>query len=117
MRKLILLILLIPSLAQASWTHEDTLYQAAFIATACADWGQTLYIAGNPDEYEENNRILGSHPSRDKVNLYFPIAIGLHTAVAVALPKDYRRVWQLIWIGIETGMIVHNASIGIKVDF
>ena len=115
MRKAILIILLLPFLV--AWTQEDTKYQTAFIMTALVDWGQTLYIAGNPDEYEENNRILGSHPSRDKVNLYFPIAIGLHTAVAVALPKDYRRVWQLIWIGIETGMIVHNTSIGIKVDF
>lgn len=115
MRKAILIILLLPFLV--AWTQEDTKYQTAFIMTALVDWGQTLYIARNPDEYEENNRILGSHPSRDKVNMYFPIAIGLHTAVAVALPKDYRRVWQLIWIGIETGMIVHNASIGIKVDF
>ena len=115
MRKLILIILLLPFLV--AWTQEDTKYQTAFIMTALVDWGQTLYISSNPDEYEENNMILGSHPSRDKVNMYFPIAIGLHTAVAVVLPKDYRRVWQLIWIGIETGMIVHNASIGIKVDF
>jgi hypothetical protein len=114
-RKAILIILLLPFLV--AWTQEDTKYQTAFIATALVDWGQTLYIASNPDEYKESNVLLGDHPSRDKVNMYFPIAIGLHTAVAVALPKDYRRVWQLIWIGIETGMIVHNASIGIKVDF
>jgi hypothetical protein len=114
-RKAILIILLLPFLV--AWTQEDTKYQTAFIATALVDWGQTLYIASNPDEYKESNVLLGDHPSRDKVNMYFPCAIVLHTAVAVALPKDYRRVWQLIWIGIETGMIVHNTSIGIKVDF
>lgn len=115
MRKLILIILLLPFLV--AWTQEDTKYQTAFIATALVDWGQTLYIASNPDDYKESNVFLGDHPSRDKVNMYFPCAIALHTAVAYVLPDKYRRYWQLFWIGYETGMVVHNTSIGIKVDF
>lgn len=122
MRKIILLILLLPSIANAytfgdNWTKENTNLQAAFVAVAVADWGQTLCIANNPDRFYETNPLLGIHPSRGRVNTYFPIVIGLHTAVAVALPPTYRRWWQLIWIGIETGTIMNNASMGIKLDF
>ena len=117
MRKAILIILLLPSVAHANWTADDTRYQAAFIAAGLADWGQTLCIANNPDRFYETNVLLGRHPSRDKVNTYFPVAIALHTAVAVALPPKYRRAWQLVWIVVETSMVVNNASIGIKLDF
>ena len=117
MRKAILIILLIPAMAHAEWTQEDTHYQAAFVAAALADWGQTLCIANNPDRFYETNFLLGRHPSSQKVNTYFPVAIALHTAVAVALPPKYRRTWQLVWIGIESSMVLNNASIGIKLDF
>lgn len=114
---IIALIMVFGVPAHAEWTHDDTRYQAAFIAAAVADWGQTLCIANNPDRFYETNFLLGRHPSSDRVNIYFPAAIVLHTVVAVALPPKYRRAWQLVWIGIETSMVLNNASIGIKLDF
>lgn len=129
MRTLLIIALILafslPATA-GNWTKEDTVYQAAFVTTALADWGQTLYISKNPDRFYETNRLLGEHPSTADVNTYFPLAILAHTGVAIVLPSkmkilDYefnpRRIWQAVWIGVESFYVARNASIGVKIDF
>ena len=95
----------------------DYTLEAIFIGTTSMDWSQTQQITNNPMMYHEMNPILGRHPSLGLVNMYFPISIGLHALIAYALPKPYREVWQMGWIGIETGMVVNNVSIGLRIKF
>ena len=109
-----------------AWDVNDTTYQLLATGLMIADWGQTRYIAKNPDKYYEINPILGKHPSTSEVNTYFAAAILGHALISLALPPkaevfgyniNPRRIWQVMWIGIETGYVGHNASMGIRVKF
>ena len=125
MRKLIvilMIILLLPLTVHAykfaeNWTKADTAYQGVVITALAVDMAQTLYISENPNEYSEMNPLLGKHPSQDKVIGYFLGGMIAHTAVAMALPPTYRRIWQYVFIGVETLVIGRNYSIGVGTDF
>lgn len=113
-----ILICLMPilSLAGDKWTQEDTAYQAVFITALSCDWLQTKEIARNPNYYE-TNFILGKYPSQNEVDFYLLSAAILHTGIAYYLPKEYRRIWQCFWIGVEMNCVRHNYSSGIRINF
>jgi hypothetical protein len=113
---LVIILMLIPSVAM-SWDTKDTYYQGAVIGTLLIDMAQTIKIADNPDKYYERNPLLGEHPSKEKVVGYFMGGIIAHTAIAMALPPNYRRIWQCVWIGVESLAIYHNYSVGVKLEF
>jgi hypothetical protein len=108
---------LLTGCANGGWSREDTYRQTGFIALSGIDWMQTRKIANNPDEYHENNPILGSHPSTGKVDAYFAASIAAHTAIAMALPPEYRKWFQYVSIGVEAGVVASNFSIGLGVGF
>lgn len=110
-----------PAQAQSDeWTKGDTYREAAVVATSVVDWAQTLNIH---DQYEkgapcwEQNPMLGTHPSRAKINVYFLTSIGLHYVIARMLPRHWREGYQYLSIGWELGMDLHNAHLGFKVVF
>ena len=121
------IILLASTQVQADeWTRNDTYWQVAVTALIIGDWGQTRYIAQNPDRYQEYNPILGSHPSTGSVDLYFATSIVAHAAIAYFLPSKVkvfgtdinpRRIWQLATIGLEIGCVGNNARLGIGFSF
>ncbi len=113
---LVIILVLIPSMAM-SWDSKDTYYQGAVVSALLIDMGQTLHIADNPNKYYEMNPLLGKHPSKEKVVGYFMGGIGAHTLIAMALPQDYRRVWQCVGIGIESLAVYHNDRVGVKLEF
>jgi hypothetical protein len=116
-RKAILIILLLPSLAHAEWTQEDTYLQGAVISSLLIDMAQTLYISDHPDKYCELNPLLGKHPSKDKVVGYFIGAIALHTAISFVLNERERRWFQGGTLFIETGVALRNFSLGIGFSY
>jgi len=120
MRKLLIsfLICLIPTLlfAENTWTKKDTAYQATFLILQTVDWLQTKEIARNPRYYEQNP-ILGKYPSQNAVDFYFLSTAIAHSAVAYLLPKEYRRVWQCVFIGISAHCVARNYHIGIRINF
>lgn len=101
----------------SDWTKADTARQMAYLTLHVADWGQTRYIAKNPNRYLEKNLFLGGHPSLSRVDSYFAFTALAHTAISYALPPDWRRGWQYITIGVEAGAVGYNYSIGLKMDF
>lgn len=101
----------------AEWTKKDTAYQVTYSILHVIDWGQTLDISKSPNKWRETNPILGRHPKQSTVNLYFASTLVGHTVVSYLLPKDWRRTWQMMWIGIEGAMVYKNFSIGLKVNF
>ena len=117
MRKAILILLLIPALAHAEWTQEDTYLQGAVVSALLIDMAQTLYIADHPDKYHEINPLLGKHPSKEKVGGYFMGAIVLHTAISYALNERERRWFQGCTLFIETGVALRNLSLGIGFSY
>lgn len=120
---LILFKLMSPSVALADeiwftpFSWYDYALETTFIGVTSMDWSQTQQVATHPLLYSEMNPILGSHPSLEAINIYFPSAMALHALVAYALPKPWREVWQTMWIGIETYTVYTNATIGLRIKF
>jgi len=102
----------------SDWSRSDTYRQVTYSALHLLDWSQTRYIAENPSRYYESyNLVLGRHPSKDKVDIYYAATLAIHTAVARLLDGPYREGWQYITIGVEGPMVVHNFRIGIGFGF
>lgn len=119
--------------ADDEWSTTDTAWQLTYAVFHVADWGQTLHIRecdrgestvfngqtyykGGCD-HKESNPVLGTSPSRGDVNTYFVTTLIAHTAIAYYLPPKYRRVWQIIWIGIEADVVARNARMGVSLTF
>jgi hypothetical protein len=115
--KILIFCFFISGCANGGWSTEDSYRQAGVVALSGIDWMQTRKIAKNPDDYHENNPILGEHPSTGKVDAYFAASIAAHTAIAAALPPEYRKWFQYISIGVEAGVVASNLSIGLGVGF
>lgn len=98
-------------------TQEQKVMQGAYLAVHAIDWGQTRYVASNPDEFYETNIILGSHPSVGEVNRYMGSTMLLHAGITKSLPSKYRKYWQVFTLGVEIGVVGRNMRFGVKVDF
>lgn len=81
-----------------------------------ADYRQTHYIAKHP-EYHEINPIIGEHPSVGKVNIYFAAGAVVKNGIFFALPEKYRIPFGFGMTAVSTGLVIHNNSIGIKINF
>jgi len=118
LRVLVLSVALLAGSAQADeWMTADTQREAVYLALHAMDWAQTRNIARNPYKWHEQNSILGEHPSVDRVDAYFAIIALAHVAVSDMLPTEYRTAWQHVSIGFEAGVVGHNLSLGIGMEF
>ena len=116
---LAVLILLLSSVANATeldwkWTKTDTAIQATWTAMHVIDWSQTRKIAKEPRFYSEPNPILGEHPSVGRVDSYMAISAVANLGVAYALPKPYRRYFQVLSIGMTGKGVFLNFDIGLR---
>ena len=100
-----------------NWTRADSAREAAYLALHVADWGQTLDIADHPERWHEHNPVLGDHPSRSRVNLWFAGTAVLHPVISYVLPDDLRPYWQYGTIGLELYCVGNNYSVGIGMGF
>lgn len=110
----------------AEWTREHIGWEAGWIFLHGLDYGQTRYIAANPQDWKELNPILGPHPTDGQVNLFFLGSAVAHLAMSHFAPdiaewlggdpkKDWRRRWQMMSIVIKGGVVGRNMAIGIGV--
>jgi hypothetical protein len=86
-----------------------------------------LDIAKRPElYYEKMNFLLPRHPTTGQVIGVIGAGIVIHALISMALPPHYeflgidihpRLVWQSVSIGLETGNIINNSSIGLRVNF
>ena len=91
---------------------------ALLMVVLIIDLRQTLIIAANPAKWTELNPILGPHPSRGNVVVYFAVVIGLVVAaylflVPMARPADALVVTTLLTV-VQSAVVVNNHRIGIK---
>ncbi|MFA5340251.1 MAG: hypothetical protein WC332_00595 [Clostridia bacterium] len=137
MKKLIVaLILLLAVPVQAdykfaeNWTWKDTAYEGVFLTIIGVDYLQTRtqaknnwYIDGH--QYRESCPLMPEHPNTNEVDTHFAICAIGHTVIALALPPEAkifdhkvnpRRIWQMIWIGVEAGYAVNNYSVGVRIE-
>jgi len=98
------------------WDKADMAWSVSLVTLRVIDWGQTLHIAANPTFYHEHNIILGKHPTRNQVNVYFPFLIASDILIAHYLPKSFKFTLLGDKFDIDCRrvfVVVNNAS-GIK---
>jgi hypothetical protein len=118
-RALVALVLALAALHEAAareWTAEERALGAAALALHLADWSQTLRI-GEPDNgVHERNPILGPHPLRSEVNVYFAGTTLLMALLAHALP-EIRRPLLYGYIAVGAVAVGNNLALGVRVGF
>lgn len=116
--------------AAEDWTREDTYRQIALTSLLVIDWAQSRWAIKKNEEtnycafgshpctlYQEDNPLLGQHPSIGKLNNLVGASIVGHAAITYILPRGWREGWQYVWIGVEAGAVYNNHSLGIKLKF
>jgi hypothetical protein len=93
----------------------DTTFEVTFGVSLAIDSMQTYHFLRNaePGERrprEEGNPILGARPSTAKLLAYELTAMTAHVVIARLLPRPYRRLWQVVWIGVEVYTIGRNCQ-------
>lgn len=85
---------------------------ALFVSTAslACDWAQTRSAVA--DGWNEQNPIMGSHPSAGEINLYFATAAAINAAIWLVTPERYRVVPSAIVSASQAKSIALNASYG-----
>ncbi len=105
------------SRAADPWTKEDTYREITALTLRFTDYKTTMDIARNPDRFREANPILGAHPSVGRVNTFFAVTTIIHPAISYVLPKEYRKAFQYISIGISGTASITNIWSGLKIKF
>ena len=83
-----------------------------------ADWSQTRDIAAHPQQFREQNILLGAHPSIGAVNRHFIGALLINNALYYAMPTENgKRDWSFIAVGVEGERVANNARIGIRFNW
>jgi hypothetical protein len=90
------------------WDIADRLLLAGYTAAWFIDWGQTRFVADNPEGWYETNPHLGPHPDKDTVNLYFLASYG--TALFLSNQVgEIRKPWGSIFRkGILLGLALNH---------
>lgn len=114
---LVWLLTFLPQSAHAEWSKKDQQRQLTYTALHLMDWGQTLDISSHPEDYQEENPILGSHPTRAEVNTFMAATLAGHWLVARKLEPEKRRTFQWVSIAVRGLFIVNNKRIGLSINF
>ena len=96
------------------WTREDKILQCTQLIVQGLDWQQTKEIARNDDFYE-TNPMIGEYPTQWEVDRYFLISASTGMLVSHVLPQEYRKYWQMFWIGSSSSSVFHNYNVGIRI--
>ena len=116
MRLIFILFLVFCSTAGADWSREDSVRQSVVFSLMLVDWAQTREIARNP-QFRELNPVLGPSPSSKEVDVYFVAAGAAHYLLARALPPEWRKRWQYVWIGGQASTVMWNHQMGVRISF
>jgi hypothetical protein len=98
------------------WSNVDLTLAALSITAHTLDWGQTRYIAANPDRYRETNVFLGEHPTRGQVDAYF-LLYGAAVATLAHYFPEYRKIILAVHFGMHGQAVSSNFRIGIRMSF
>lgn len=106
-----------PAARADDWRREDTTWQAAVTASQVVDCAYTLDLPNHYPTLWETNPLLGRQPNRARIRSTCALAIVGHAAVSRVLPNPWRRYWQVVAIGVETGAIAANISLGLHMTW
>lgn len=113
---IVLSLVSVNACAADAWSEADIARESAYLILHTIDYGQTSYISKHPNRFSEQNTILGRHPSQKMVDTYFLTTAILHVGAVHFMPKEWRPVFQSLWIGFEASAVTNNYRIGVKID-
>ena len=100
----------------AEWTAKQKDLELSYQILHFVDWQQTRYIARHPEDYYEINPILGKHPDKQTVDIYFAASALAHIGISALLPDEFRDYWQMVTLGVKATLVGWNFSIGIRME-
>jgi len=115
-----------------SWNKVDTAYQVTALSITAVDGLQTHWKAKNDWYFNGHSHIevcplyFNDKPHQDAVDILIPVAMVVHTAVALALPNEAkvfgykinpRRIWQVGFILIESAAVGNDIVHGARIEF
>lgn len=107
------------------WDTTDYSLEAAWFVFHFIDWNQT--VQGTSEEnFTQINPVLGKHPTRQKVNIWFGLSSLIHIGGTHIAPEHFevfgfdlrpRRTWQCSTITVSSSMSLHNYQVGLRVRY
>jgi len=108
------------SAAERDWLGIPVTNHALGIASGLlilVDWGLTLDIENHPD-LQEDNRNLGKHPSRGKINRFFILKTLANIGVNTWRPlRKCKNILNAANIGITGIATKDNLELGLSIGF
>ena len=124
MRALVLALAATAGAACAN-VHVNRAALAASTAVLACDWAQTHAAAergwqrwtpdGRRMVQQEDNPLLGAHPSTGMVGAYFLSVIALNAAAWTLLPRRWSTVASAGVVAVQTASIAINSGVGLGV--
>ena len=116
MRKILLFILIFPSVCNAEYfepfSNQDVFLQSVFTIMTFVDWSQTKQFEEN--KIIEMNPVLEKYPSQIEIDSLIGLGVVSHLFVSYLLPSKYRQYWQVSFIKSELRAVNANYSLLIK---
>jgi len=110
-----LFLMCLSACATTKWDKIDYTLLGISTGLQVIDWRQTRCIAENPDKYWEINPVLGKHPSKGEIDLYFAGSFAMRVGVARILSGKWRKMWLSGWIGASAYCVITNDKVGIGI--
>jgi len=114
---MLILILVKPAHAWDEWSKESYISFGAMIFFSTLDTMQTIEIAKNPDKYWEANKMMGPHPSVERVVLFMVGAKLVIYGVSFLLPDKWRIILFSTQAGASAACVWLNNASGIQIKF
>lgn len=121
MRKLLLLLLLLPFTAHADYAdwnkYDKELFWMSTTAIAL-DHLTTRDLASRYDEgYRERNPLLGDHPDKDTVDLFFLVNYVTHYYLTDYFQGENRPYYLMTRLVVNGAASINNFNIGLGIRF
>ncbi len=111
-----LLALLVGCAHSDPWTRADTRWQMAHTLALAADAYTTTQIQYHPTIGEVDpitKKVLGQQPGTAETWQYFASKAIVDYLIAMSLPEEWRRWWQVGGIGMHGYYAVQNCEVGL----
>lgn len=117
MKTLLALALMFHSACFAQWTPEQKTLAAIYGAAWVVDWKQTTEMTRRTATHHEMNPLLSRYPSRQEVNRYFLVMPIVTFLVLDNIKSEHRTLALSVLTAMEVGLVAHNYSVGMRVQF
>lgn len=105
---------------ERTWSTENRVLETSYQVIHAADLIQTLQIENHPG-LRETNPLLGDHPTKGKILVWYMTTAYGHTFITDKLdehaPKWVCRAWQSVTIGEAVNAVYGNYKLGLRFGF